>query len=178
MRLRTPARERVAVLAMLAGCRAAPMAPVGASTPHPSPEATAARAADAAADLPVAVPADFRRHLLQVGARTLSRGHAERFDAIVWVNEASRRAWDEGADMPDGALLLEEAIERVDGQDRTTALLVMEKHAGTWRFTMADEHGQATIAASETACAGCHRDAPRDFVFRTDAGSPYAAGHK
>jgi hypothetical protein len=113
--------------------------------------------------------------MVEVMGRMLSRGHAERFDGIVWVDQGSRQAWDEGVDMPDGAVLVEEAIDRVDGKDHKAGFLVMEKHAGVWRFALADARGHGVSATTDTACAGCHRDAPRDFVFRV-AGSPATSG--
>jgi hypothetical protein len=116
------------------------------------------------------LPADFRDHMVRVTARMVSRGHAERFDAVVWANEAARTAWVAATDMPEGALLVEEAVERVRGTDRTTALLVMEKRAGTWRFVLADAAGHAQ-PATDAVCAACHREAPRDFVFRFERGA-------
>jgi len=72
--------------------------------------------------------------------------------------------------MPDGAMLVEEAIERTSKGDRAAGLLVMEKRGGTWRFLVVDG-GHVVEWSREAICVGCHRDAPRDFVFRLD-GTP------
>jgi hypothetical protein len=104
--------------------------------------------------------------MARVVDRALSRGHAERFDAIVWANDAARAAWDGAGEMPDGAMLVEEAIEQTPKGDRAAGLLVMEKRDGAWRFTVVDAAGRVAEDARESACAECHREAPRGGVFR------------
>lgn len=117
------------------------------------------------------LPPDFRDHMTKVADRRTSRGHAERFDAIVWANDIARAAWDGAQDMPDGAVLVEEAIERTTKGDRAAGVLLMEKKDGAWRFDGAGAGGDAldptTLAAR---CAACHVDAPSDSVFRLPAG--------
>jgi hypothetical protein len=119
------------------------------------------------------VPADFRERWARVVERAVSRGHAERFEGIVWANDAARPAWDAAAPMPDGAMLLEEAIERGPKGDRTAGVYAMRKTAGAWEFVVVDAAGRVVEAAHEAACAACHRDAPIDSVFhphKTDGG--------
>jgi hypothetical protein len=114
------------------------------------------------------VAADFRSHMARVSERGVSRGHADRFDAVVWANDAAQGAWNGSGTMPDGAVLVEEAIERTVRGDRPAGLLVMEKHGATWRFVLVDAGGQVVRWAQDGTCASCHADAPRDFVFRLD----------
>jgi hypothetical protein len=116
------------------------------------------------------VASDFREKMVRVGERQLSRGHAERFDAIVWVNDVARAAWDEAiAPMPDGSMLVEEAIERAAHGDRPSGLLVMEKRDGSWRFVAVGADGEVVDDARVARCAACHKDAPRDSVFPVGA---------
>lgn len=117
---------------------------------------------------------DFRARMVRVGERALSRGHAERFDAIVWANELAHAAWDDAvAPMPDGAMLVEEAVDRatpapaggaVERGERAAGLLVMEK-SGLWRFDSVGPDGDVADEARVAPCAACHREAPRDGVF-------------
>jgi hypothetical protein len=109
--------------------------------------------------------------MARVVGRQLSRGHAERFDGVVWVNDVGRAAWDGAGDMPDGAMLVEEAIARVDGGDRPAGLLVMQKSGGAWRFVSVGPGGEVVDDARVAPCAACHRQAPRDFVFRPQTSS-------
>jgi hypothetical protein len=117
------------------------------------------------------VGADFRERMVQLGARGRSRGHAERFDAVVWANEVARAAWDAApAPMPDGAMLVEEALEPTGPGGRALGLLVMEKRGGTWRFVAVGADGEVVDDARVTPCASCHREAPRDSVFPLGSG--------
>lgn len=147
--------------------------PVGVSSPRAVERIS--RASDAATPELSPVPTDFRSHMARVSGRFVSAGHAERFDAVVWANDAARAAWDAAGDMPDGAMLVEEAIERTSGRDggadRPAGLLVMEKGAGTWRFVAVMPAGEVVSDTRVALCAACHRDAPRDFVFRSRGGS-------
>jgi hypothetical protein len=113
--------------------------------------------------------------MARVSERAVSRGHADRFDAVVWTNDAARAAWDGAVDMPDGAVLVEEAIERTVRGDRAAGLLVMQKHGEAWRFVLVDAGGHVVEWAREAACAACHKEAPRDFVFRLDSAPAPAA---
>ena len=110
----------------------------------------------------------------RVSGRQVSRGHAEQFDAVVWANEPARAAWDGAGDMPDGAVLVEEAMDRAARGDRTVGLLVMEKRAGAWAFRIVGADGRVVEGARVDACAACHHDAPRDDVFRPAPGDPKA----
>jgi hypothetical protein len=104
--------------------------------------------------------------MARLGARARSRGHGERFDAVVWANDVARAAWDTGpAPMPDGAMLIEEAFESAAQGGRALGLLVMEKRGGTWRFVAVGADGDVVDDARVAACASCHREAPRDSVF-------------
>jgi hypothetical protein len=133
-------------------------------------DATTPWATDAGARaVPSPVPADFRAHMARVSERAISRGHADRFDAVLWANEAAHGAWDGSGAMPDGALLVEEAIERTAKGDRPAGLLVMEKHGEVWRFVLVDATGHVVEWARDAVCASCHRDAPHDFVFRLES---------
>jgi hypothetical protein len=144
--------------------------PVGISTPRTVMDSTTPRAVDAgAAAVPSPIAADFRAHMTRASERGVSRGHADRFDAVVWANDLAREAWGGAGDMPDGAVLVEEAIERTPKGDRAAGLLVMEKHADAWRFVLVDATGHVVAWAREAACASCHKEAPHDFVFRLDS---------
>jgi hypothetical protein len=115
---------------------------------------------------PSPVARDFRERMARVGERQLSRGHAERFDAVVWANDVARAVWDEAvAPMPDGAMIVEEAVERGAKGDRAAGLLVMEKRDGSWRFVAIGADGEVVDDARVARCAACHREAPRDSVF-------------
>jgi len=98
--------------------------------------------------------------------RFLSEGHAERFDATVWVAEDSRAAWGAGSEMPDGAMLVEELVSRSAKGEKSAGLLVMAKRDGAWSFVSVGPDGDVVDDARTARCAACHRDAPRDFVFR------------
>lgn len=111
---------------------------------------------------------DFREHMARVSERGVSHGHADRFDGIVWANDVARAVWGASGAMPDGAVFVEEAIERTTKGDRAAGLLFMEKRGGTWRFLVIDD-GRVVEWSREAVCVGCHRDAPRDFVFRLDS---------
>jgi hypothetical protein len=104
--------------------------------------------------------------MARVSERQLSRGHGERFDGIVWTNDVARAVWDAaGTPMPDGAVLVEEAIERSARGDRPAGLFVMEKRDAAWRYTVVSPDGEVIDDARVAPCATCHRDAPRDAVF-------------
>ncbi len=77
--------------------------------------------------------------------------------------------------MPDGAALVEEAIERVvKGEDRPAGLLFMEKKEGAWRFEAVGPDGAVASGAEASRCAVCHAQAARDDVFRVDQSSSAA----
>jgi hypothetical protein len=102
----------------------------------------------------------------QVSERRLSRGHGERFDAVVWANEVARAALEAPArEFPEGARLVEEAIARVPHEGAPMGLLIMEKGPSGWQFSATGPSGEPADDAGVAACAECHREAPRDFVF-------------
>jgi len=150
-------------------CRPSPMDAVGISDKRMG---SPIEAPEAGATPPSPVPADFRDHMAKVVARQLSRGHGEKFDAVVWANDVAKPAWDAGGAMPEGAVLVEEAIERVVKGDRAAGLLFMEKKDGAWRFQAVGPDGSA---AEEPRCAACHAQAARDDVFRVDQSSSAAS---
>jgi hypothetical protein len=145
------------------------------SSPRAVTEAPTPAPVDASVAVTSPVAADFREHLARVGERAVSRGHAERFDGVVWANEGGRAGWDGAGEWADGAMLVEEAIERTAKGDRAAGLLVMEKKGGTWRFVVIDAGGHVVEWARDKVCASCHADAPRDFVFHLDATAAPAA---
>jgi hypothetical protein len=138
--------------------------PVGVAAP---------RGLDRAADVdggepaePSPVPADFRTTMTRVRDRALSRGHGERFDGIVWANAtATATATATTAATPDGALYVEEAIERGPSGDRPAGLLVMERRGGVWRYLAVMPSGEVVTGQPVAACVACHREAPADEVF-------------
>jgi len=126
--------------------------------------------ADAGARARPVVPADFREHMTRVAERQVSRGHAGRFDGVVWANDEARATWDGVGDVPDGATFVEEAIERTAKGDHAAGLLFMEKKDGAWRFATQGPNGEPPDQPGvEARCAACHVDAPRDSVFRVAA---------
>ncbi len=166
-------------LATVGACRVDAGPAVGVSSPHAETSAPAAKPVDAAVEAPSPVAADFREHMARLTDRAVSRGHAERFDGIVWANDVGRAAWDAPGAAPDGAMLVEETIERTAKGDRSAGLLVMEKTSGAWRFVVVDASGHVVEWARAEACVGCHREAPRDFVFHVDpATAPAASASK
>jgi len=141
----------------------------------PPAEPTGAPAPDAGiSDAGPPLPADFRAHMTRVVGRQLSRGHAERFEGVVWANDVARAAWASAGAMPDGAMLVEELFDqdhlrqdRSAADDRTAGLLVMRKSAGSWRFVSIGPAGEVVDDAAHVArCVACHRQATSDFVFR------------
>jgi Cytochrome P460 len=115
------------------------------------------------------VPADFRLQLSRTSDRFLSVGHGRGFDAVAWSNDAARTSVD-GGGYAQGAMLVEELVARgaPDGGG-AEGLLVMEKRADGWRFVAVSPAGDVAGDARAEACAACHRDATRDFVFQTPA---------
>ncbi len=112
------------------------------------------------------MPADFRSKMARMGDLFLSKGHGERYQAILWLNDVARAAWDEAPrEMPDGALVVEEAFDRGGRGDRPAGLFVMEKKGGAWRFVAVGPDGEVVADARVAPCAACHREAPRDSLF-------------
>jgi len=103
--------------------------------------------------------------MVRVTDRSVSAGHAARFDAIVWANEAARASLAGAGALPDGAMLVEELIERDRRGDRPAGVLAMSKDAGRWRFTAVGPAGEVVADGRTAPCASCHGEAPRDGVF-------------
>jgi hypothetical protein len=154
-------------------CRAGEnMGGVGISAPRPV--ASSAAITDAGPDVASPVPADFRATMAKVAGKQTSHGHADRYEAIVWANDGARAVWDAAADMPDGAMLVEELSERVRGGAGETpaGLLAMQKSGGVWRFSAVSARGEVASDAQVAPCAKCHDSAPRDDVFRVPPPPP------
>jgi hypothetical protein len=161
----------VAVVAAVVGCGGAEVGLVGVSPPRAVEPALAVLDAGAK-EAPV--PADFRARLSRVSDRFLSRGHAGRFDGVVWASEEAAVAAASGGDFADGARFVEEAFGR-DGVDGGAAgLLAMERRKGIWHFAAVGPDGDVAGDARTGACVACHREAPHDFVFATPAPSAVA----
>jgi hypothetical protein len=143
-------------------CQREALGPVGISTEHAAEPG--AKAGDGGARASP-VPIDYRRAMVRLTDPFPSRGHAERFDAVLWANASAAGSWKTGEAMADGAILLEEAIEHDQRGPRPAGLLVMEKANGAWRFSAVGTAGEVVDDARVSACADCHRDAPRDDVF-------------
>ena len=143
------------------GCSAGSVAPVGISPPR-APERPLASPSPSAPGVPL-LPHDYRSRMIRVGGRFLSRGHGERFDAIVWTNQAAQPAVRGLGPAQDGGLLVEEAFVKDVRGDEAEGLLVMQRRDG-WHFAAIDE--DAAVASDErvASCAACHADAP-DSVF-------------
>jgi len=116
------------------------MGPIGVSAPRPAE--SSAPPVDAGATAASPVPADFRATMARVVEKGASQGHAGRYDAIVWANDVARATWDADADMPDGAMLVEELTERARGGEVPAGLLAMRKDAGSWRFFAVSARGE------------------------------------
>ena len=138
------------------------------------PRGVPASTPDAAPPKASPVAPDFRKTMARLTDRQVSEGHAERFDAIVWANDAAKGAWDAGSAMPDGAMLVEEAIERPgrsDRADRPAGLFVMKKDGGSWSFVVVAPDGEVVDDARVAPCKACHALAPVDYVFKNQTSS-------
>ncbi|MEI7894095.1 MAG: cytochrome P460 family protein [Myxococcales bacterium] len=156
--------------AVLASC-GAPGGPVGTSrgtpfdAPQPEPSATQAKVPEGV------LPSDFRSTFTRLGPRRFSsRGHLyERFVADVYASAGVREALREHRPFAPGAVLIKEQFDRVSGQG--AGILVMEKRAGfdpergDWRYVVVGGGGGVVQEGKLAVCAGCHKDAPRDYVF-------------
>ncbi len=147
--------------------------PVGISPPRATERGPGGP--DAAAGPPWIAPDDFRARLSPISERFLSRGHAERFDAIIWADKPSGTA-DAGSAFAEGAMFVEETIARGVADGGGSGLLMMEKRSGTWRFAAVSTEGDITSDSRVAPCAECHKEAPRDFVFRVPKGEAQLPG--
>jgi hypothetical protein len=112
------------------------------------------------------VPETFRSTFTKVGERFLSEGHGRRYQAVLWLNDVARVAWAAlPGEMPDGALVVEEAIDQDRSGERPAGLWVMEKKGAAWRFVAVGPGGEVASGARTAPCADCHGEAPRDDLF-------------
>jgi hypothetical protein len=152
-------------LAVAAGCGTGAMRAVGYSEPR-APGRSASQGDGGAPSEPSPVPADFRSRYGKLGEPFVSEGHARRYKAQIWLDEAAQRAWVQlPRAMPDGAVVVEEAFDLEGPSKRPAGLLVMEKAGGAWRFFAVGPDGQLAADARVAACARCHEQAPHDDVF-------------
>jgi hypothetical protein len=121
---------------------------------------------DASSSTPVGDAVAPRPGMLHVSDRFVSHGHGDAFDAIVWANEEGRAALEAGTDARDGAMFVEDAFRTSARGDQEEGRLGMEKRGGEWRFFVVEAGADAAVAPAASACAICHRDAPRDDLFR------------
>jgi hypothetical protein len=178
----SPPLLSLATLVLLVSCHDTPAPIVGVSPPR-APERSAVES-DGAAGEPSPVADDFRTKMKLVADRFLSRGHAERFDALVWANDVAEKSWSTPSAMAVGALLIEETIARDGGTDRPGGLLVMEKAdlgsagaggGGGWRYVVVAPSGEVTSGARLAACETCHREAKGSvFPLAREAPAPAA----
>jgi hypothetical protein len=145
-------------------CHGEPAPIVGVSAPRAAAPERPTTVSDAGADETSPVPADFRRHMKSMAGPFLSRGHGDRFDAVLWANPTAESHWDRTDEMPDGAMLIEEAFVRDTGDPRPAGLFVMQRTAGTWRYWAIGTYGEVAGDERVDACAECHRQA-RSEVF-------------
>jgi hypothetical protein len=157
-------RRLLLTVLLLASC--APPLPEAVGSSHGAP--VAARALDAGApDGPARayLPPDFRAWPRVNRARFLSLGHAGgRYDADVFASEP---------DGGGGERFVEEMFER--GTTRPGPTYMMERLAPSadadtppWRYVVVGPHGELVKEGPIESCAGCHREAPHDGVFRVE----------
>ncbi|HXX69806.1 MAG TPA: hypothetical protein VEK07_21680 [Polyangiaceae bacterium] len=97
--------------------------------------------------------------MTRIAGPFLSRGHGERFDAIVWTNDAARPMVEGRGGGADGAILVEEAIVHDIRGDEAAGLLVMQQRGG-WQFMAIEPDGTVVSDGRVAACAACHGQAP------------------
>jgi hypothetical protein len=153
-----------ALAATCAACHDEPAPIVGVSPPRAAGPERRATVSDAGADETSPVPADFRRRMKSMAGPFLSRGHGDRFDAVLWANPTAESHWDRTDEMPDGAMLIEDAFVRDTGDPRPAGLFVMQRTAGAWRYWAIGVSGEIADDERVDACAECHRQA-RSEVF-------------
>jgi len=139
---------------------------VGVSAPRSEPEPTPLFDASASSP-PSGTPT--RAGMQRVSARFTSQGHGDAFEAEVWANAEGRAALDAELEARDGAVFVEEASHTTARGDPIGGRLVMEKRRGAWRFFVVEADADAAAESAASGCEACHRDAPRDHVFRLAA---------
>ncbi len=141
-------------------CGASTLAPVGYSTGR---GADTSGASDAGSEGAPPRLGDVVAGMTQLSGRQRSHGHGEAFDAIVWGNDAARSGWASGGAMPEGAILVEEAIATDVRGDLPAGTLTMKKSDGAWTFAATSPDGGTT---TDLRCHACHEQATTDEVFR------------
>jgi hypothetical protein len=151
-----------------------PVGPVGIGA-RPGEDA-GATPADAAVRGSSPIPADFRARFTKLNAaRFLSKGHLyDRFAVDLWANESGKDAYDGKLDVvPAGAMIVKEHFDRTTMGDRPGPLMAMEKKEkgydadhGDWRYLVVSARGEVVTDGKPDKCVGCHREAPRDYLFR------------
>jgi hypothetical protein len=140
------------------------MQAVGYSSPREAAQGSATGDGGTGAASPV--PVDFRVTYTKLGDRFLSDGHAKRYQAVLWLNAAARTAWSAlPAPMPEGAVVVEEAIDTERSGDRPAGLWIMQKASGGWKFLAVGPAGDVVSDARVAPCAECHRQAPHEDLF-------------
>lgn len=90
--------------------------------------------------------------------------------AVVHVNPEARETYTHlvrDSALPDGSVV---ALFHFEADHRPSAIYVMQKDAGAWRFLALDAEGrelpQAALRGQATqTCPGCHADAVADSLF-------------
>jgi hypothetical protein len=141
-----------AAAASLVACAPPPPEGIVGVSPPRAPEMSD-RAIDAGAPEPSPVPEAFRSTMTRASERFVSRGHGQRFEALVWADPQVLARWDTPAQIPTGALVLEESFVHDGADERPGGLLVMQKQATGWRFSAVTPEGEV---ASLIACSTCH----------------------
>ena len=123
------------------------------------------------------LPLDYEKRFTRVRTLEPSEGHAPgRFVSEIYANALAAEALNGEAPFPPGALFVERHGERRGdgGKGPTfTMIKVIESKPGgatgsSWRFTAFDSRDREVGAIGSPglhACAQCHRDAARDYVF-------------
>lgn len=143
----------------------------------PQPSASAAPAPRSNA-----IPADYKKSMIQIGTgRFVSRGHAAgRFDVELYANEAGKSAYASASgEFPVGARFVTAHFEKANAptpaDEAPGPLFMMEKMPkgfdsahGDWRYVALSSTGALVQEGKIESCAGCHDDAPHDHVFVTE----------
>jgi hypothetical protein len=113
-------------------------------------------------------PADYRTRFATLHARFRSEGHAGKWDATLYGDDAAKTAWEARAALPVGArLVLEHAAP---GSDQGPVFMLERRAQGLrWVVLAADKSlvadGDGSDGSSTRACARCHEGAPTGSVY-------------
>jgi Cytochrome P460 len=177
MRLARRSSYLVVACAMTCGGCAQPKrsaTPVGVS--NVAAGAVAAAPSSTTRAVPAAsIPLDYEKRFVRIRPLEPSEGHAPgRFVSEVYANAMAADALTNEAPFPPGSLFIERHGER-RGDGGKGPTFTMEKtiettpgSGGGWRFAAFDSRDREVGASGGPglhACAQCHRDAARDYVF-------------